>query len=421
MHISVQDRRNTMMNIQRGDRTRYWHKLFFERKAMIAVLLAVMFPVLLGFGLLVSGTSYIYYRDLLLRQTVNAAALAAATELPTYYTSSNNSTTTIVSTAQTFALANEPSQTYGTAVPASNVVVGNWNSTTSTFTSLASSGGTAPNAVQVTGLNTVANGNAVPVFFGGLFGVPTEDLTATSVASYATGQNFDTIIVNDLSMSFSSEIGQQRAADLAVLNCVQSSSSSASNFGITTIDGHSSIYQALLQVGANMAALQTKINALDYCGTSGMPSCSGSDIAAGLYSAIQQFSTVSSTNTIKNIIIITDGVPNVSHGVIYTTADGIYPTPTSLVPTCSALLCTDANLLTMAQNQASDAAAAGISVSTIYYSGDTSSSQQASYAASLAALTRGTGVALTAPTSATISTVLGGFCATMPSALKLVD
>ncbi len=405
---------------QRGDRTRSWQRLLLARRGTVTILATIMLPVFIGFGLLTVGTGYLYYRKLLLTQTVSAATLAAASNLTTYYTSGTNSTAAIVSAAQTFALANEPSATYGTVVPTADVVVGNWNSATSTFTSLAASGGTTPNAVQVTGLNTAANGNAVPVFFGGLVGMQSKDLTVTEVASYATGQSFDTIIINDLSMSFSSEISEQRAADLAILNCVESSSSSASTFGITTIDGHSNIYQALLQASTNLSSLQTKINALNYCNQTGMPACSGSDVASGIYSAIQQFSTVSSTNTTKNIIIITDGVPNAKSGTTYTTADGIYPTPTSTTPTCTTA-CTDADLLTMAQNQASDAYAAGISISTIYYAGDTATADQAAYTASLATLRRGTGVSLVAPTAATITTVLGGFCSTMSSGLKLVN
>lgn len=401
-----------------GDATRSWRRLIFGRRASVTILVTSLLPALIGFGLLGATAGYLYYRKLLLTQTVSAATLAGASALTTYYTT--GSAATIVSNAQSFAAANEPSQTFGTVVPASNIVVGNWNPANSTFTSLAASGGATPNAVQVTGLNTAANGNAVPVFFGGLVGMSTTDMTVTGVASYGTGKNFDTIIINDLSQSFKSEISEQRAADKAILNCVESSSASASTFGITTIDGHSNIFQSLLQASTNLTSLTSKIDTLNYCDTSGMPACSGSNVASGIYSAIQQFSTVSATNTSKNIIIITDGVPNANSGTTYTTADGIYPTPTSTTPTCTKP-CTDANLLTMAQNQATNAIAAGISISTIYYSGDTPTSQQTSYAASLATLRRGTGVSLVAPTPATITTVLGGFCSTMSSGLKLVD
>ena len=75
----------------------------------------------------------------------------------------------------------------------------------------------------------------------------------------------------------------------------------------------------------------------------------------------------------------------------------------------------------MAQNQAAYARSLGISISTIYYSGNTPANQQASYAASLATLTGGTGISLVVPTTGQISSSFAAFCATMASALKLVN
>jgi Flp pilus assembly protein TadG len=386
-----------------------------DRSGSTLLLATLLIPVIVDFGGLAIESAYLYYRNIQLRQTDNAAALAGASQLVTYYTSGTGSAAAVTAAVQTIAAANAPNKQFGRVVPASNVVVGNWNATTSTFTSLAASGRSSPNAVQVTGLSTKTNGNSIPVFFAGRLGMSSVDLTKTAVASFGTGQNFDTIILNDLSQSFSSDISEQRAADLAILNCIKTTSNSKLVFGVTTFDGHSSIYVPLTQATSNTTSLTANINALNYCGTSGMPACSGSNVAAGLYSAIQQFSSVSSTNTIKNIILITDGVPNVSAGVVYTTAVGIYPTPSSKTPVCT-VLCTDANLLTMAQNQATDAAAASIEISTIYYAGSTATGSQASYTASLASLRRGTGVSLVAPTSAKIASVFGGFCATMTSA-----
>ena len=117
-------------------------------------------------------------------------------------------------------------------------------SANSTFTSLAASGSTTPNAIQVTALNTAANGNPVTIPLGSFVGDPTMDLTSTATASFATGQNFDTIVINDLSESFKSEISEQRNADLAILNFVEGGAATTS-FGITTFDGHSTTYQAL--------------------------------------------------------------------------------------------------------------------------------------------------------------------------------
>ena len=394
-------------------------RLARAREGNAGLLFIAIFPALIGFGLVCVDGAYLYFRNLLLNQTVQAAALAAGNRLSTYYSSGNNSSTAIISIAQTFTTANMPAAQYGTVVPAGNVVLGNWDSTVSTFTSLATSGGTSPNAVKVTGINSIANSNPVTLFFGGILGQPTKDLTTTAIASYGTGQAFNTLIVSDLSGSFAPSITNQQAAASAILDCVADSSALTSNFGIVGFNGRSSIPLPPGLAKQNKAAYRTAIGQLKACTQPGGPPCSGSNAASGIYAAIQIFSDPSFNNTRKSMVIITDGVPNARTGVTYTMADGIYPTPTSPTPTCTNS-CTDADLLTMAQNQAAVARAAGISVSTIYYSGSTNGSDQAAYAAFLATLTGGTGVAMVAPSSARISSTFAGFCATMSSALKSV-
>ena len=112
------------------------------------------------------------------------------------------------------------------------------------------------------------------------------------------------------------QIADQVAADLAIFNCVKGQTGSTSNFGVTFINGHASIYQPLIQAGTNYTALQLKINLITACTILEDPNCStGSNVASGLYSAIQQFSGSSYTGQSKNIIIITDGAPDVSRGV----------------------------------------------------------------------------------------------------------
>ncbi len=394
-----------------------------DRGAM-AVMCAVMTPVLIGFGALAINQGYYSYRAQMLRQTTQSAALAAANKLATYYAS--GSTATVVSTGQSFAAANMPSAQYGTVVPAANVVVGTWNPSTSTFTS----GGTTPNAVQVTGVNTTANSNPVSLYFGSLFGKPSVDLTSTVVASYVSsgtgsgaqgtgsgaqgtgvaGQAFNTIVINDMSDSFSGEISDQVAADQQILNCVKGQTGTSSEFGITFINGHASTYQALEAAGANYTLLQTEINLIAVCTALLDPNCgTGSNVASGLYSAIQQFNSSTFTGKSKNIVIITDGAPNVSSGVNYTTADGV---------SCGKN-CTDADLEAGAQALAATAAAQGISISTIYYSGDdTNPTDQANDEAFLASLVTGSGTAMIAPTAAQIDSSYSGFCSTIPATLK---
>jgi Flp pilus assembly protein TadG len=388
-----------------------------RRRGAVALLLAVMLPVLIGFGTLAADAAYYYYRQILLRQTVEAAALAAGDNMSSYYTTGGSSV--VVTAAGTFAAANSPSGYYGTVVPASNVVLGNWNSSTSTFTSLSDSGGDSPDAVQVTGLNTAGNGNPVPLFLGDMVGIPSKDITATVIAARYGSQPFHTIMINDLSQSFASEINQQKSVDLSVLDCVTSGGQTSTRFGVVGFTGHSSLLQALLPGVLNLGVIQTVINNLTTCGAPGGPTCSGSNAAAGIYAAIQMLSDPTLANDPKNIVIVTDGVPNAKAHALYTILDGIFPTPTSLIPVCT-INCTDADLLTMARNQAAEARREGISVSTIYYSGDTPPSSQTNDAAELATLRQGTGISLVAPTPAAIAKAFQAFCSTMPSALALV-
>lgn len=387
------------------------------RRGSVGVLAAMMGAALIGIGTLAVDQVNMKYYGLLQRQTTQAAAMAAAAKLSTYYSSGTNSAAAIVAAAQTIAAANMPSRSYGTIVPAANVILGNWNASTSVFTPLSQSGGTNPDAVQVIGTSSAANGNPIP-WLVPRPGLTARDYSTSAIASYGTGQTWNTIITNDLSQSFSSSIASQRAADKAILDCVKLAAGSLSQFGITTHTGVSAIFQALSSATTTYAALTTKINTLNSCGNSGAPACSGSNVAAALYSARQQFANAAYNGTRKNIVIITDGVPNASNRT-YVRADGIYPTDTATTPTCTNN-CSDANLWTMATNQATLARNAGISISTIYYSGSTSASQRSTYANQLAQLVGGTGVAMVAPTSGQISGVFAGFCSTMSSALKAV-
>jgi Flp pilus assembly protein TadG len=383
-------------------------------RGSMAVMCAVMIPILIGFGTVAVNQGYYAYRNLLLRQTVQSAALAAADKLSTYY--STGSTGTIVSTAQTFATANMPSATYGTVVPAANVVVGNW--TNGAFISLASSQGTTPNAVQVTGINTAANSNPLALFFGSWFGKPTLDLSSTVVASFASGRSFNTIVVNDMTQSFSGAVSEQVQADQSILDCVKGQTGSSSNFGITFFNGAPTTYQPLVSAGGtNYPLLQLKIGLIGACSLLNLedPNCStGSNIAAGIYSAIQQFSGSAYTGTSKNIVIITDGAPDVhflpnGQQYNYTAADG---------QTCGTS-CAPSDLEIGAQTQAAAARAAGINISTIYYSGDdTNPTDQANNRAFLASLVTGNGIALVAPTTTQLATSYAGFCSTIPSSLR---
>jgi Flp pilus assembly protein TadG len=105
-----------------------------------------------------------------LRSAVDAAARYAVVGLQT-------NSATAISNAQAVAAQNTV-DTGSLVLLSSDVVVGTWAS--GTF----SSGGSSPNAVQVTGYRTAARGTGVPLIWGQVFGVNTVNLTATSIATY---------------------------------------------------------------------------------------------------------------------------------------------------------------------------------------------------------------------------------------------
>ncbi len=146
---------------------------------MTLVYVVLMIPVIFGFCSLVADFGRVEAAKTELRRACDAAARAAACALPQGSLA-----------AQTQAIAVAGQNTVdGTALSltSANVVIGSWNISTHTFVS----GGTADNvttyqAVQVNGARTKANGNAIPLIFGSIIGMPSCNVTATSVGALIT-------------------------------------------------------------------------------------------------------------------------------------------------------------------------------------------------------------------------------------------
>ena len=287
----------------------------------------------------------------------------------------------------------------------------------------------APNAVQVT---ETASYNT---FFGALIGKSSVNISKTAVASLGSATTFNVIVLHDMSASFSPNLAQQQAADQAILDCISSSGTSTSTFGITQFNGKSTLYQPLTVVNgttggvSNYTTLKNKITALANCGQTGGPTCSGSNAASGIYSIIQQYSGAAYVNSNNHVVIITDGVPNVNTSVTYGQTEGTFVNSTGTGIATTGLCttkCTNANLLTMANGQAAIAGTAvsggraGLIVSTIYYSGSTPTGSQSTYTTLLAGWKKNGGISMVAPTTAQISGSSGGICSLMGYQLKAV-
>lgn len=374
------------------------------RRGAISMLAIFTVPVVLGFGGMAVDASYLDYRAAQLRAATDAAVLAGSALLPDATAASN--------AAIAYAEKNMPVATYGTVLHAADVQTGTWNSSTRTFTA----GGTNPTAIKVTLRRTAANGNAEHFLFAAVLGFGSVDMVRSAVATYGTASAWDVMLVQDVSMSFSTQILNSKAADAQLISCQGNHAGSASQSGLTVFTGFGTVKS---QMGA--ANILTAITGLNQCGLPGMPACSGSNIAAGLYQALQAMTGgnyhPSSNLAGKAVVLLTDGIPNVSNSAQpYGTAQGgTYTCPTSGSGRNRTATCSDSDLQAFAQAQADALWSHGISVFTVFYSGN--SGNVASDSAYLASLVRGVGKAYVTPSASQLSAMMTNVCASMPHAL----
>jgi Flp pilus assembly protein TadG len=120
-----------------------------------------------------------------LHRLADAAARAAVAALTTGTAAAQNAA---------IAIANENPVDGGylTLSTTNDIQIGNWNSTTATFTN----GGTPYNAVRVYARRTQANGNPISTLFSRIIGINSVDVWASSTAALVTVQPPQTIYVS---------------------------------------------------------------------------------------------------------------------------------------------------------------------------------------------------------------------------------
>ena len=409
--------------------------LRMDRRGGMMIFMAFLFPAMIAVGLLAVDGVRAYSQAAMVNYATQAAALAAGSRLGNYYsqgaTAGTASITAAATTISNANIGNLPNVTSTTTV-----TLGTWDSVASSFTSLGASGA-SPNAVQVIGQATIAT------LLGGTVGTPSLTVTKTAVATLGTAKTFNVVVLNDMGQALKSPSyagpvfsnndpylfwQAQRVADQTILNCIANSGSSASQFGVTGFVEKAYILQALTTVNkTNAATMSTQLLDLrnpsyQYCWQSkGAPACHGSNVAAGIYSAIQQFSNASNLGASNHIVIITNELPvydPTAAPVTYTLAMGTgvsvsggKGTGSSATALCGASpVCNNAYLLEMAEGQAA-AAGAGVAVtggtlsftvSTIYYSGDarTPAGSAGAYATEIGSWVKNGGLALTTASKA---------------------
>lgn len=144
--------------------------LLRDQRGNIAMLFAIMLGVLFGFSALAVDGGNLYVLKSKLQRTADAAALAAASQLP--------DETDARAEALEYALKNMPVAQHGTTLVDADIDFGYWHPGTRSFVS----GGVPVNAAMVTTRRSAANSNPAGTYFAGLMGYDEVDVETTSVA-----------------------------------------------------------------------------------------------------------------------------------------------------------------------------------------------------------------------------------------------
>lgn len=177
-----------------------------HRRGVALVYAAALIVVLMGFVGLAVDVGRAQHAKSQLQVLADVAARSAARGI------SDNTTLAKANAVATYNAPDGGAITFS----AGDVVTGNWNSGTKTFTA----GGTPANAVRVTAARTTAKGNALPMHFLRLLGNDTADVAASAVATGAStvyaygGVGINSITLNSTAFvdSYNSSVGPYNAS-----------------------------------------------------------------------------------------------------------------------------------------------------------------------------------------------------------------
>ncbi len=318
--------------------------------------------------------------------TADGAALAGVSQLPLIPVVRGN--------AIRFAELNMPPDQHGDVLVPADVLVGHWDVDSRTFINA----GTPLDAVRVTVRRAEQNDNSLPTMLAGALGIRDVDVAATATASFGTAQTWDVVIVQDVTGSFSAEIGDARDANQALVDCLEDHVGDDSRAGLVTFTGWGQVKKPLSPIKADILSLKSAIGAIKNCGSTGMPVCSGTDIAAGLEAAVNHMigSPSPDPEAKQALVLVGDGAPNASW-------KGSHPSMST------------SQISNLAVTWADNADAAGISVFVVFFD-ERNDNRAATY---MASLVRGDGIFLRTPDPTELPNLLLQICAQLPQ--KLVD
>lgn len=363
-----------------------------RRRGNVIVMVTVMLPVVLGFTVLTIDVGSMYSVRSDVQDAVDAAALAGASGL--VFSAAEARSRAIA------AASNNRANGSGVTLDASQVQLGSWDQTLGVFTPWMDDTAPVFDAVRVTASTDLE------FFFARAFGHTSKTVSASATATFGIADAFDVMIVQDISGSFAGALELAKDADEALVNCLEGHTDNSSRLGMVTFTGTSQLVSPFESVAAGFEDLiDTIVNLEGCCWTWGWWNNCGSrplcntytNIAAGLETAIDAIVSADppTGDIAQAIVLVSDGQPKAPPG------SGL----------------TDADLRAQAIAQADAAAAAGLSVYTVYFSG--SSDTPEDDVAYLETLTRGDGTFAQTENADELSTLLWQVCSDLP--LMLVE
>ncbi len=357
-----------------------------DRRGAVYIWVAFGMLGMIGFAGLAVDMSYFYAVRNQMQTSADSAALAGAIRM--------SNSVAMKAEAKKYAQMNivDDDQILADA----DIQRGTWDFASKTFTV----GGANANAVRVTTRMAQANGNAAETFFAGVLGFDNVDISTSAVAAYSTDDEWDVLVVQDVTTSFAAEIGDARDANHVLLDCLQQRTSGDSLVGMVTFTGVATDYVPFDTMDMGYDSLSTAIDGLASCGSAGMPPCSGTHVGAGMERALQMFTEVDAADpdrkdgSVRAMVILGDGSPN---------AKG---------PNAGQ---TNQDLINHANAMADNAENNDISIYTVFYDENNDDSG----AAFFKGLVRGEGSALRTPDSADLPELFASLCAQLP--LRLVQ
>ena len=203
------------------------------RRGSVLVLAALCLILIFAFTAFVVDVGYICSTRAQLQNAADAAALAAA-----------QATTDGSSVARNAAISVAGSHTAaGSAVTvsAADVVFGNWNTKTASFSTLTGSAESQAGAVRVTARMAQAQGTPLNLFFAPLIGVNTADVSVTSTAKVKNTYCGKIIGLNAVVMSASSHTDSYNSSQGAYMPGTAGNQGHMCSNGIITMSGSATI------------------------------------------------------------------------------------------------------------------------------------------------------------------------------------